>query len=112
MPDLITSLAHLAVALTLFVAIATVCAVVLVVLAAVALALESTVNVAVVGEIVEVKRDEPMTFADAPPGAEPTLIVRELRLVVDSRLFEQWKNTFYPCIAYCPRFPFAVCAIY
>src|SRR6266567_7707321 len=90
--------------LTLLVAIVSVPAVVLVVLVAAVLALASTVHVAVVGEIVAVKRDEPMIFADAPQGVEPPLIVRELRLVVDSQLCEQWKNRIYLCLACYPRF--------
>lgn len=59
-------------------------AAVLAVLVAFALALASTVYEAVAGEIVAVKRDEPVTFAGVLPGVEPPQIVQELRLVVGS----------------------------
>jgi len=75
---------YCAVYLTLLVAIVTVSAVGLAVLVAAVLALASIVHVAVIGEIVAVKRDEPMTFAGAPLGAEPLLIVQEIRLSVDA----------------------------
>jgi hypothetical protein len=88
----------------LLVAIVTVSAVVLVVPVAAVLALASIVHVVVIEEIVAVKRDEQMTFAGALLGAEPLLIVQELRLAVDVWLFEQWKNTAYLCLACYPRF--------
>jgi hypothetical protein len=79
-------------------------AVVLVVLVAAVLALASIVHVVVMGEIVAVKRDEPMIFAGALLGAEPLLIVQALRLAVDAQLIEQWKNAVYLCLACYPRF--------
>jgi hypothetical protein len=88
----------------LLVATATVSAVVLAVLVAAVLALASTVYEVVAGEIVAVKRDVPMIFAGALQGVEPPQIVRELWPVVDSQLFEQWKNTVYLFLAYHPHF--------
>ena len=64
-------------------------AVELVVLVAAGLVRVSIVHGVVIGEIVGVKRDDLMTFACAPPGAEPLLIAQELHLPVDVWLFER-----------------------
>ena len=98
------SLAHPAVALTLFVATAAGSPAVPVALAADAPALELESSANAVGGSVAAKQAESTTFASVPQRYESTPIVQELRPIVDSRLFEPCVNIFYLCLACCPRF--------